>query len=105
MIIYNCFVSENYKQLQQGRSSIFLTGGWESHPRQKNLRNSKLGIETKNHSSKLWYEALTPRKLGELKDSVSYELRFPGSEELVEEYTDVPYFMKLSKMPFWETLS
>ena len=23
-IIYNCFVSENYKQLQQGHSSIFL---------------------------------------------------------------------------------
>ena len=74
MIIYNCFVSENYKQLQQGRSSIFLMGGWESHPRRKNLINSKLGMETRNYSSKSWYEALTPRKLGVLKDSVSYEL-------------------------------
>ena len=61
LIIYNCFVSENYKQLQQGRSLIFLMGGWESHPRLKNLRNSKLGMETRNHSSKSWYEALTPR--------------------------------------------
>ena len=43
MIIYSCFVSENYKQLQQGRSSTFLKAGWESHPRRK-LRNSKLGI-------------------------------------------------------------
>ena len=74
MIIYNCFVSENYKQLQQGRSSIFLMGRWESHPCRKNLINSKLGMETRNYSSKSWYEALTPRKLGVPKDSVSYEL-------------------------------
>ena len=38
VISYNSFVSENYKQLQQGRS-IFLMGGWESHPHQKKLRN------------------------------------------------------------------
>ena len=44
MIIQSCFVSENCKQLQQERSSIFLKGGWESHPRRKKLRNSKLGI-------------------------------------------------------------
>ena len=105
MIIYNCFASGNYKQLQQERSSISLIGGWESHPRQKILRNSKLGMETRNYSSKSWYETLTPRKLDVLKDSVSYELWLPGSAELVEEHADVPYFMKLSKMPFWETLS
>ena len=74
MIIYNCFVSENYKQLQRGRSSIFLMGGWESHDRRKNLRNSKLGMEMRNYSSKSWYEDLTPRKIGVLKDSFSYEL-------------------------------
>ena len=74
MIIYDCYVSENYKQLQQGRSSIFLMGGWESHPRRKKLRNSKLGMEARNYSSKSWYEALMLRKLGVLKDSVSYEL-------------------------------
>ena len=42
-IIYNSFVSENYKQLQQGHFSIFLMVDWKSHPRWKNLRNSKLG--------------------------------------------------------------
>ena len=45
MIIYNCFVSEDYKQLQQGRSSVFLMVGWESHPRQKSLEIQNLGWE------------------------------------------------------------
>ena len=85
MIIYNCFVSKNYKKLQQGRSSIFLMGGREPHPRRKNLRNSKLGMETRNYSLKSWYEALTPNKLGVLKDSVSHELWLPKSAELVED--------------------
>ena len=40
-MIYNCFVFENYKQLQLGNSSIFLMVDWKSH--QKNLTNSKLG--------------------------------------------------------------
>ena len=44
-------------------------------------------------------EALTPRNFGVLKDWVSYELRLPGSVEIVEEDTGVPCFMKLSKMP------
>ena len=39
MIIYNCFVSDNYEELQQRRTSIFVMGGWESHPQRKNLRN------------------------------------------------------------------
>ena len=43
MITYNCFVSGNYEQLQQWCISVFLMSGRESHPRQKNLRNSKLG--------------------------------------------------------------
>ena len=72
MIIYNCFVSENYKQLQQG---LDIFNEWmESEPRRKKLRNSKLGMEIRNYSAKSWHEALTPRKLGVLKDSVSYEL-------------------------------
>ena len=57
-------------------------GEWESHPRRKNLINSKLGMETRNYSSKSWYEALTPRKLGVLKDSVSYELCLQGQWNL-----------------------
>ena len=28
-MIYNFFVSENYKKLQQGHSSIILMAGWE----------------------------------------------------------------------------
>ena len=40
----------------------------------KSLRNSKLGMETRNYSPKSWYQALTHSKLGVLKDSVSYEL-------------------------------
>ena len=94
MIIYNCLVNENYKHLKQGRFSII--GGWESHPRRNNLISSKLGMGTRNYSSKSWYEAFTPRKLGILKNSVNYEL-LAG---LVEEHTDFPCFMKLSKMPF-----
>ena len=39
------------------------------------------------------------------KDSVSYESWLPGSAELVEEDTDVPCFMKLSKSYFWEMLT
>ena len=96
MIIYNCLVSENYKHLQQGRFSMFLIGGWESHPRRNNLISSKFGMGMRNYSSKSWYEAFTLRKLGILKNSVNYEL-LAG---LVEEYTDFPCFMKLSKMPF-----
>ena len=42
-MIYNCLVSENYKQLQQEHYPIYLTVDWKSHPRRKNLRNSKLG--------------------------------------------------------------
>ena len=61
-------------------------------------------METKNYNTKSLYEALLPRKLGVLKDSVSYELWVPKSAELVEEYTDVPCFVELSKMPFWEML-
>ena len=57
-------------------------GEWESHPRRKNLINSKLGMERRNYSSKSWYEALTPRKLGVLKDSVSYELCLQGQWNL-----------------------
>ena len=60
----------------------------------------KIGMETRNYSSKSWYEALTPKKLGVIKHSVSYELWLPGSAELVEEHIDIPCFMKLSKMPF-----
>ena len=45
------------------------------------------------------------RNPGVLKDSVSYELRFPGSVKLVEEDTGVPCYMKLSKIPFREMLS
>ena len=97
--------SENYKQLQQGLSSIFLMGGCESHPHRKSLRKSKLGMKTRNYSSKSWYEALTPKKLAVLKDSVSYELWLPGSTELVEEHDDIPCFMKLPEMSFWKTLS
>ena len=40
MIIYDRFVSENYKQLEHGCSLIFLMGKWEYHPQRKNLRNS-----------------------------------------------------------------
>ena len=50
-------------------------------------------------------EALTPRNLGVLKDSVSYESWLLGSVELVEEDTGVTCFMKLSKIPFWKMLS
>ena len=49
-------------------------GEWDSYLRRKNLRNSKLGMETRNYSPISWYEALTPRKFGVPKDSVSYEL-------------------------------
>ena len=58
-----------------------------------------------NYRPKSWYEALTHRKLGVVKDSVSYELQLPGSAELVKEHTDFPCFMKLSEMSFWEMLS
>ena len=44
MIIYSCSVSENYEQLQLGGSSMFLMGGWQSHPRRKILRNLNLGM-------------------------------------------------------------
>ena len=47
---------------------------------------------------------LTPTNPGVLKNSVCYESWLQGSAELVEENTDVPCFMKQSKMPFWEML-
>ena len=40
-----------------------------------------------------------------VKDSASYDLLLPGSVEVVEEDTDIPCFMKLSKTAFRETLS
>ena len=46
-----------------------------------------------------------PRILGVLKDSVSYELSLSGSAELMEEDTEVPCFMKMSKISFWEMLT
>ena len=45
------------------------------------------------------------RNLGALKDSVSYKLGLPGSVELVKEDTGVLCIMKLSKIPFRETLT
>ena len=41
MRIYNSFVSEYYKKLQQGHSSIFLVG--ESHPRRKKFKKFDIG--------------------------------------------------------------
>ena len=38
-IIYNSFVSENYKQLQQGHFSIFLMVDWKSHPHWREREN------------------------------------------------------------------
>ena len=70
----------------------------------KKFKNSKLRMETRNYSSKSWYEALTPRKLGVLNNSVSYELWLSGSAELVEEHTEVPCFMKTVKNTFLENV-
>ena len=54
-------------------------GGWQSHPPEKTyeIQNSgwKQGITVQNH-------ALTPRKLGVLKDSVSYNYDFQGQRNL-----------------------
>ena len=50
----------------------------------KKIKKFKIGVETRNYSSKSLYEVLTPRNLGGLTDSVSYELWLPGSAELVE---------------------
>ena len=66
-IIYNCFVSKNYKQLQQGRSSIL--GGWESHPHRKNF----IEIE------KCGWEFL---KLGELGIKQIFKQRVSSEEYL-----------------------
>ena len=42
-MIYNCFVFENYKQLQQGHSSIFLMVGWSPIPAEKKIKKFKIG--------------------------------------------------------------
>ena len=50
--------------------------------------------------SEIMYETSTPRNVGVLKDSFSFELWLPSSAELVEEGTDVPCLMELLKMYF-----
>ena len=69
------------------------------------LRPKQTNKKSYLNSLKSFSEALTPRNLGVLKDSISYELWLLGSVELVEEDTGVTCFMKLSKIPFWKMLS
>lgn len=49
--------------------------------------------------------ALTPRNLGVLNESVSYELSLPGLLELVEDDNGVPCSIKQSQIRFREILS
>ena len=73
MIIYNCLF---LKIISVTTGTFFnIVNGWMEVPTPpKKFKKFNVVVEMRNYSPKSWYEALTHRKLGVLKDSVSYGL-------------------------------
>ena len=101
MIIYNCFVSENYKQLQQG---LDIFNGWMGVGTPlKKIKKFKIGDGNKELQRKMmaWsfnaQETWCTKRFSQLWIMTS---RVSGTCE-----ADVPCFMKLSEMHFGEMLS